>query len=82
MARGALPLGLGGLVVVFVGSLLLGLNPFQVLNLLTGGGGEPSSYVETGPPPNDRTADFVRAVLGDTEDTWQKIFQQQRGTLY
>jgi predicted metalloprotease len=24
----------------------------------------------------------VRAVLGDTEDTWQKIFQQQRGTPY
>jgi len=81
-ARGAVPLGLGGLVVVFVGSLLLGLNPFQVLGLLSGGGGGTSSYVETGPPPNDRTADFVRAVLGDTEDTWQKIFQQQYGTPY
>jgi predicted metalloprotease len=81
-ARGAIPLGLGGLVVVFVGSLLLGLNPFQVLSWLSGGGGGTSSYVETGPLPNDRTADFVRAVLGDTEDTWQKIFQQQRGTPY
>ena len=81
LARGAIPLGLGGLVVVVVGSLLLGLNPLQVLSLLTGGGGT-SSYVETGPPPNDRTVDFVRAVLGDTEDTWQKIFQQQRGTPY
>jgi len=81
-ARGAIPLGIGGLVVVFVGSLLLGLNPFQVLSLLSGGGGGTSSYVETAPPPNDRTADFVRAVLGDTEDTWQKIFQQQRGTPY
>ena len=78
-ARGAIPLGLGGLVVVFVGSLLLGLNPLQVLSLLSGGGGGTSSYVETGPPPNDRTADFVRALLGDTEDTWQKIFQQQHG---
>src|ERR1041385_2749703 len=82
VGRGAIPLGLGGLVVVFVGSLLLGLNPFQVLHLLSGGGGGTSSYVETGPPPNDRTADFVRAVLGDTEDTWQTIFQQQRGTRY
>ena len=82
LGRGALPLGLGGLVVVFVGSLLLGLNPLHVLSLLTGGGGGTSSYVETGPPPNDKTADFVRAVLGDTEDTWQKIFQQQRGTPY
>src|SRR4029453_16337502 len=82
LARGALPLGLGGLGVVCVGSLLLGLNPLQVLGLLSGGGGGTSSYVETGPPPNDRTADFVRAVLGDTEDTWQKIFQQQYGTPY
>jgi uncharacterized protein len=82
LARGALPLGLGGLVVVVVGSLLLGLNPLQVLSLLTGGGGGTSSYVETGPPPNDTTVDFVRAVLGDTEDTWQKIFSQQRGTPY
>jgi len=82
VVRGAIPLGLGGLVVVFVGSLLFGLNPFQVLSLLSGGEGGTSSYVETTPSPNDRTADFVRAVLGDTEDTWQKIFQQQRGTSY
>jgi hypothetical protein len=82
LVRGAVPLGLGGLVVVVVGSLLLGLNPLQVLSLLTGSGGGTSSYVETGPPPNDRTVDFVRAVLGDTEDTWQQIFQQQRGTPY
>jgi uncharacterized protein len=68
--------------VVVVGSLLLGLNPLQVLSLLTGGGGGTSAYVETGPPLNDRTANFVRAILGDTEDTWQKIFQQQRGTPY
>lgn len=38
VVRGAIPLGLGGLVVVFVGSLLFGLNPFQVLSLLSGGG--------------------------------------------
>jgi uncharacterized protein len=82
VARGAVPLGLGGLVVVLIGSLLLGLNPLEVLTLLSGGGGGTASYVETGPPPNDSTADFVRAVLGDTEDTWQKIFQQQRGTPY
>lgn len=81
-ARGGIPLGLGGLVVVFVGSLLLGLNPLHVLSLLTGGGGGTSSYVETNAPPDDRTVDFVRAVLGDTEDAWQKIFQQQRGTPY
>jgi uncharacterized protein len=82
VGRGAIPLGLGGLVVVLLGSLFLGLNPLEVLSVLSGGGGGTASYVETGPPPNDTTADFVRAVLGDTEDTWQQIFQQQRGTPY
>jgi len=78
--RGTIPLGIGGLVVVVIGSLLFGLNPLQVLSLLSGGGAP--SHVQTGPPPNDKTADFVRAVLGDTEDTWQQIFQKQRGTSY
>jgi len=80
--RGALPFGLGGLVVVVVGSLLFGLNPLQILRLLSGGGGQTPSHVQTSPPPNDTTADFVRAVLGDTEDTWQQIFRHQRGTPY
>ena len=82
MGRGFIPLGFGGLVVVLVGSLLLGLNPLQVLSLLSGGGGGRPSQVQTGPPPNDTTADFVRAVLGDTEDTWRQIFRQQLGRAY
>ena len=43
-------LGLGGSVVV-LGSLFLGLNPLEVLSVLSGGGGGTASYVETGPPP-------------------------------
>jgi predicted metalloprotease len=82
MGRSALPLGLGGLLIVVIGSLLLGLNPLQVLSLLSGGGSGEPSYVQTGPPPNDTTADFVRAVLGDTEDTWRQIFRHQLGTAY
>ena len=62
MVRGAIPLGLVGLVVVFIGSLLFGLNPFQELSLLSGGGGGTSLYVETTLPTNDRTADFVCQV--------------------
>jgi uncharacterized protein len=80
--RGTVPLGIGGLIVVVVGSLLFGFNPLQVLSLLSGGGGETPSHVQHSPPPNDKTADFVRAVLGDTEDTWQQIFRQQRSTPY
>lgn len=31
------------------------------------------------PPANDPNADFVAAVLGDTEDTWSQLFQAQGG---
>ena len=60
LARGAIPLGLGGLVVVFVGSLLLGLNPFQVLSLLSGGGGGTLSVV------GHSTAAHVQLQVRDT----------------
>ncbi|MGE3538765.1 MAG: neutral zinc metallopeptidase [Candidatus Tectimicrobiota bacterium] len=82
LGRGMVPLGLGGLIVLLVGSLLFGLNPLDVLQLLSGGGEGTSSYVQRSPPPDDRTVDFVRAVLGDTEDTWRQLFQQQLGVPY
>lgn len=80
---GGMRLGLGGIILVVVGSLIFGLNPLQVLSLLSGGGGTVSPQVSSQPVnPNDQTAKFVRAVLGDTEDTWSKIFQQQVGSPY
>jgi predicted metalloprotease len=60
----------------------LGANPLQLLALLAGGGGsgtpsdagyEPPSPAPGGPP--DEGADFVSAILADTEDTWSAIFQ-------
>jgi predicted metalloprotease len=35
-----------------------------------------SPQTRTAPPANDPQADFVRAILGDTEDTWRTLFQQ------
>jgi hypothetical protein len=60
LARGAIPLGLGGLVVVVVGSLLFGLNPLQVLSMLTGGGeGHPRTLR---PAPRPMTAPRILCV--------------------
>jgi predicted metalloprotease len=78
--RGGPGLRLGGvgLLVVIVGSYLLGLNPSEVLGVLNGGEGslpparsgqEPVAVGESGD-----SADFVASVLGDTEDTWHSIF--------
>ena len=71
-------LGLGGIILVVVVGLLFGKNPGEILQLLgdmTGGGGTTSSAPQTTPPANNQQTDFVRAILGSTEDTWGEIFR-------
>lgn len=72
-------IGGGGIILVLLASLLFGVNPLDVLGGLQGT--PPTAQVQQS-PANDRTADFVKAVLGDTEDTWNTIFQQQLGADY
>ena len=70
-------LGLGGTIVVVVFSLAVGVNPLEMLGLV--------NEVSTGVAPpqesrpatsSDRTTDFVRAILGETEDVWGALFEQ------
>jgi predicted metalloprotease len=76
---GGIHLGLGGVVLVVVASLLFGKNPLDILSLLSGG---PAPSVQTAEPPrraadaNDPQVHFVRAVLGSTEDVWGAYFQE------
>lgn len=82
---GGIKLGGVGLVLVLVASLIFGVNPIEVLNLLGGGSTAtapqqtPQTQQRKALPANDPTADFVSAVLGDTEDTWSQLFQAQGG---
>ncbi len=72
-------LGLGGLVVVVVGSLIFGVNPMTVLSILNGGGSESIQTRQSQPrsaPANDQQMQFVSAVLGDMEDTWSQLLPQ------
>jgi uncharacterized protein len=89
--RGGMPLGLGGIAIVVVASLLLGKNPLQILSLLMdlqGGNGtvqtqtddsdQPDGSRPDNPaanPAHDETVHFVRAILGETEDVWGGVFQ-------
>jgi len=70
---------IGGVVVIF-GGQLLGLN---TLSLLTG---EQPGYSQSVPRQaagDEEMVDFVSAVLGDTEQTWQQYFaQMQRKYAY
>lgn len=73
-------LGFGGIAAVVVISLLLGKNPLEMLALV----GNLSSGL---PPPaqqqapvNDQDSQFVRAILGETEDVWGALFQRSGRT--
>jgi uncharacterized protein len=83
---GGARLGLGGLVIVVVGSLLFGLNPADVLNGLQGGGQAPvtttSSNAGANVNPNDPGLIFSKKIMGDLEDTWDNVFKTQLNGEY
>lgn len=79
---GGMPhLGIGGILVIVVLSLIFKINPLQILGLMGGAdmGMAPQS-AETAPVSgDDPQQDFVRAVLGSTEDVWGGIFRAGGG---
>ena len=86
-ARGSRGIGLGGLsaggvLLAVVASYFLGIDPMQMLGIMAQLQGDlPSDSRQARPPPaDDEGADFVRAVLGDTEDTWSALFESHGGT--
>jgi predicted metalloprotease len=63
-----------GFVIILVVSLFLGVNPLDLLGPIAEMSGPARETQAPAPPQDDRQADFVRAVVGDTEDTWHKLF--------
>lgn len=76
-------LGLGGIAAIVVISLLLGVDPTEIL---FGDGGPSTTYEQPGQreaardPEEDKLADFVSVVLADTEDTWRALFRNGGAT--
>ena len=86
---GGFHLGIGGIVLVIVVSLLLGRNPLDVLALLSGGGTSTGATAtqqypqpSTGVPAGDGNPQvrFVKVVLGSTEDVWGAYFRANNKT--
>ena len=78
-------IGLGTIVVALVGGWIFGINPLQILGLLSGGTSSsvqaPSNEPGQAPPAGDAQAKFVSQVLRSTEQVWTTVFQE-RGTTY
>jgi predicted metalloprotease len=81
-----MPLGIGGVLVLLVGSWLTGVNLFDVVG---GGGGAATDVVADRPvsstPEEERLVDFVDAVMGDIQHTWSEklpSYQPTRTTLF
>jgi len=78
-------LGIGGVIVLGLIGWALGIDPSVLIGgaeVLTGGNQRYEQPVRREAPragtPNDRTGQFVAAVLGDTEDRWKAIFTAAR----
>lgn len=73
-------LGIGMIVIVFIGSLIFGFNPMTVLNMLNGGGlnvgGGTTVQTSAPTPESDELTQFVSVVLADTEDVWNGVFRE------
>jgi predicted metalloprotease len=67
--------GIGMLLLVLAVSCVTGTNPLALLNIVEQVAPQQQAQsVPTGAPANDPAAEFVSVVLGDTEETWSRLF--------
>lgn len=75
-------LTLGAVAVIVVMGLLSGQDPMQIVGNIAGqaiqqgGINTGGNTSQQSAPRNDPQTEFVRAILGDTEDTWRALFKQ------
>jgi uncharacterized protein len=81
---GGRSIGIGTIVIALIGSAVFGVNPLTIIDVMSGGGGGGGAMTQQAPavdatPANDRQTRFVRTVLADTEDVWNKLFTANGG---
>jgi uncharacterized protein len=80
MGGAGLTIGGGGLLLILLFSVLTGTNPLDFIGSLQETAPPAEVGPERKPPADDPQADFIRAVLGDIEDTWGRLFSEGGGT--
>ncbi len=76
---GKIAIGGGAGVIILIISLLLGQNPLDYIN--PGDGAQIQQQQQPVSEEENQKADFVGVVLNDTEQVWNKLFQE-RGETY
>src|SRR5215210_3475673 len=80
LGRGGMAVGGGcGTLIIIILALVFGVDPSQFLN--SGGGGPveaPAPAQRTGPQRSDEQSQFIRKILGTTEDVWNDVFKRNR----
>jgi uncharacterized protein len=78
-------ISLGTVAIALIGGWLFGVNPLQLLGLLSGGDTQVTQSVPNRPvtssPAEDAQVHFVKQILRSTETVWAQAFQQ-RGLTY
>ncbi len=71
--------GIGGIVLVLLLSAITGRNPMEFLGLLGGTDvAGPAATDPSAPVADDPQTQFMRVVLADTEDTWDRLFEERQ----
>jgi len=82
-------IGLGTIALALIGGWVFGVNPLQLLGLMSGGGTTASTAPTSmapdqsvsAPPTGDAEAHFVSQILRSTEQVWTGVFRE-RGSDY
>lgn len=67
-------IGIVGVIVIGLITLLMGGNPLEVLNMVSTGEGYSETYTPTA--EEEELATFAKQILAGTEDVWTDIFKQ------
>jgi len=81
MPRGPMAAGGGIVLVLILLSVLLGGDPRALLEQVGASVDAPSAGYHVEAPGQEVMADFVSAVLGETEDVWRELFARE-GMVY
>src|SRR4029453_12248912 len=81
---GGKTIGIGTVIVALAASYFFGIDPMLIMqgaSVLQGSGAPQQQQVNPPPAPDQMTV-FTRKVLGNTERTWQHIFETELTRRY